>query len=125
MLRNFLSKVELVQPTYEEVVVIWRPLGKKPKADIKARIPKAVYDMAVIFDAVAQAPQQITINKEVETTTIGDTSVYRSSDGQSACCFSQATRLIFRPSRCIPLLTLFQFLTLVLGLTVLAAFRQS
>lgn len=58
MLRNFFAKVELVEPTYEEVIVIWRPLRKKTKAERQVKLPKALYDMAEIFDMEHKLPEK-------------------------------------------------------------------
>jgi len=58
MLQNFLSATELVEPTYEELVVIWRPLRKKTKADLNLSLPKAVYDAAEIFDLEHKLPDK-------------------------------------------------------------------
>lgn len=49
LLSTIFGKSELVEPTYEEVVVVWRP---KPKPDVEPTItlPNLVYDLADMFD---------------------------------------------------------------------------
>ena len=54
LLKTVFSKSELVEPTYEEVVVIWRPLTIEPK-ETKPKMPKFVppkilYEIADMFD---------------------------------------------------------------------------
>jgi len=50
LFRKFFSKSELVEPTYEEVVVVWRPLPKTEEKEIAIRPPRFVYDFADMFD---------------------------------------------------------------------------
>ena len=50
LVSTIFSKSELVEPTYEEVVVVWRPLPKEqPKKPVIAP-PKFVYELADMFD---------------------------------------------------------------------------
>eukprot|EP00586_Coscinodiscus_wailesii_P014986 CAMPEP_0172503072 /NCGR_PEP_ID=MMETSP1066-20121228/165756_1 /TAXON_ID=671091 /ORGANISM="Coscinodiscus wailesii, Strain CCMP2513" /LENGTH=717 /DNA_ID=CAMNT_0013278641 /DNA_START=272 /DNA_END=2425 /DNA_ORIENTATION=+ len=61
MVQTFLSESELVEPTYEEVMVIWRPMPKKrkrPKFTVSRLIPKFVYDVAEIFFVEDRLPSQ-------------------------------------------------------------------
>jgi hypothetical protein len=46
-----------VEPTYEEVVAIWRPLLEKPFPKAKLRPPKFVYDVAEIFEIDDKLPE--------------------------------------------------------------------
>jgi hypothetical protein len=52
LLRTIFSKSELVEPTFEKVVVMWRPSSKSPKQQTKLRIqpPKVAYEIADMFD---------------------------------------------------------------------------
>lgn len=58
LLKSLLAESELVEPTYDEVVVVWRPLpakeGEEDRAALirppKIRPPKFVYDLADMFD---------------------------------------------------------------------------
>lgn len=52
LFQTVFSPSELVEPTYEEVVVVWRPLPKKPKLPKPPviRLPKFLYEIADMFD---------------------------------------------------------------------------
>lgn len=57
LLRTLFSKSELVEPTYEEVVVVWRPLPKKESTKIVIRPPRFVYEFADMFDMLEGLPE--------------------------------------------------------------------
>lgn len=50
LMRTIFSKSELVEPTYEEVVVLWRPLPDEPQNHPVFTLPKFAYDVADMFD---------------------------------------------------------------------------
>lgn len=50
LIQTIFSKSELVEPTYEEVVVVWRPLPDKPKTQPRFTPPQFAYDVADMFD---------------------------------------------------------------------------
>ena len=51
LVQAIFSKSELVEPTYEEVVVVWRPLPDKQGLDRpKLKPPQFAYDVADMFD---------------------------------------------------------------------------
>jgi Protein of unknown function (DUF3754) len=57
LFKSLFAISELVEPTYDEVVVVWRPLPVKEDGDLAAlvrppilRPPKFVYDLADMFD---------------------------------------------------------------------------
>jgi Protein of unknown function (DUF3754) len=57
LFKSLVAKSELVEPTYDEVVVVWRPLPAKEERDLTAfvqppilRPPKFIYDLADMFD---------------------------------------------------------------------------
>jgi hypothetical protein len=50
LFNTLISKSELVEPTYEEVVVVWRPLPEKADRKPKFVPPKFVYEVADMFD---------------------------------------------------------------------------
>jgi Protein of unknown function (DUF3754) len=115
MLRNFLSIVELVEPTYDEVFVIWRPLRKKRKPEIKERIPTVVYDMAEIFDMEHKLPDKFTRMRKPKRQALQIRAFSGVPMANLPAVFPK-TRLIFRPADAF----LFDFisvltLTLVLG----------
>lgn len=48
--KTIFGKNELLEPTYQEVIVVWRPLPPKPRATPVFTPPKFVYDFADMFD---------------------------------------------------------------------------
>jgi len=52
LIQAIFSKSELVEPTYEEVVVVWRPLPDKPEGLDRPKLtpPQFAYDVADMFD---------------------------------------------------------------------------
>ena len=63
VLMTFFAKNELIEPTYEEVVVIWRPLPPKPEIEPVLRPPKLMYDFADMFD-IEGLPELPKLEKE-------------------------------------------------------------
>eukprot|EP00554_Chaetoceros_debilis_P011548 CAMPEP_0194128292 /NCGR_PEP_ID=MMETSP0150-20130528/60972_1 /TAXON_ID=122233 /ORGANISM="Chaetoceros debilis, Strain MM31A-1" /LENGTH=742 /DNA_ID=CAMNT_0038822271 /DNA_START=712 /DNA_END=2940 /DNA_ORIENTATION=+ len=61
LFKSIFSTSELVEPTYEEVVLVWRPLPEKPKKKksrkFRPRLPKWIYDTAEIFDVEDRLPE--------------------------------------------------------------------
>lgn len=55
VVKRFFAKSKLVEPTFEEVVAIWRPLPEKPKR--KVLPPKFVYSVAEIFEWEDKLPE--------------------------------------------------------------------
>ena len=56
--KRLFSEAELVEPTYEEVVVVWRPKKKPTKQQRVILPPKAVYDVAEVFDLEDKLPKR-------------------------------------------------------------------
>lgn len=57
LFRTLVSKSEIVEPTYEEVVVIWRPLpDEEKKSPFVIRPPNIVYEIADMFDIEGALP---------------------------------------------------------------------
>ena len=63
LLRTLFAKSKLVEPTYEEVVVIWRPLEQKQKKPI---LPKFVREYADMFDIQGFEPEEQDISSDLE-----------------------------------------------------------
>ena len=60
IVRGYFKKAKLVEPTYEEVVVIWRPLPKKrPKVIKEVEPPKALIEVAQIFGVEDRLPEKM------------------------------------------------------------------
>ena len=61
IIRGYFEKAKLVEPTYEEVVVVWRPLPKKrPKVIKEVEPPKALIEVAEIFGFEDKLPGKLT-----------------------------------------------------------------
>lgn len=118
MLRNFLSIVELVEPTYEEVVVIWRPLHKKRKPEMKERIPAVVYDMAEIFDMEHKLPDKFSRMRQPKRQALQIRAFNGVPMANLPAVFPK-TRLIFRPADAF----LFDFISVLTLILVLGSQR--
>ncbi|KAI2500339.1 Protein of unknown function (DUF3754) [Fragilaria crotonensis] len=114
MLRNFLSIVELVEPTYEEVVVVWRPMQKKRKPEMKERIPAVVYEMAEIFDMEHKLPDKFSRMRKPKRPALQIRAFTGVPMANLPAVFPK-TRLIFRPADAF-LFDLISVLTLILVL---------
>lgn len=57
LFRTLISKSKLVEPTFKEVVVIWRPQPKKDKVKPAVRLPTWMYDVADMFDIEGLPPR--------------------------------------------------------------------
>lgn len=66
LLRTLASESELVEPTYEEVVVVWRPKARKDRST-RPRVspPKVMYELADMFDLQGLPPKQVEEDKKV------------------------------------------------------------
>mmetsp|Transcript_16138 Transcript_16138/g.35633 ORF Transcript_16138/g.35633 Transcript_16138/m.35633 type:complete len:612 (-) Transcript_16138:61-1896(-) len=56
LIRNYFKPSTLVEPSYEEVLVLWRPSRQKPKRQVKP--PKWMYEVADIFDVADRLPNR-------------------------------------------------------------------
>ena len=64
IIRGYFEKAKLVEPTYEEIVVVWRPLPKKrPKVIKEVEPPKALIEVAEIFGVEDKLPEKLTKKK--------------------------------------------------------------
>ena len=55
LIKNYFKSSTLVEPSYEEVIVIWRPKRKKPPKQLS--IPTWMYEVAKVFDMENRLPQ--------------------------------------------------------------------
>lgn len=128
LIKSFLSESELVEPTYEEVVVVWRPLPDKNmlKKRIQANdaqtnpiskyLPKFAYDVAEIFDVrlpkkAASMPDPKPLPLEVR--------IFNSVPMANLPAVLPKTKLIFRPADAL----LFDLVSVFSLLAVLASQR--
>mmetsp|Transcript_19862 Transcript_19862/g.30091 ORF Transcript_19862/g.30091 Transcript_19862/m.30091 type:complete len:791 (+) Transcript_19862:62-2434(+) len=102
LIKSLFAESKLVEPTYEEVVVIWRPLPepvkkKKKKLFVPPPLPKFVYEILEIFGAEHKVPQPPLPEQEpdpipVEIRTFGGVPM------ANLLAVLPKTRLIFRPA---------------------------
>eukprot|EP00550_Attheya_septentrionalis_P011402 CAMPEP_0198305454 /NCGR_PEP_ID=MMETSP1449-20131203/57916_1 /TAXON_ID=420275 /ORGANISM="Attheya septentrionalis, Strain CCMP2084" /LENGTH=777 /DNA_ID=CAMNT_0044007987 /DNA_START=137 /DNA_END=2470 /DNA_ORIENTATION=+ len=64
LFNSFTSESELVEPTYEEVIVVWRQLPKKKKIKPRYVLPEFVYDIAEIFEVEDRLPNRTEVEQE-------------------------------------------------------------
>lgn len=57
VVRGFVEKAKLVEPTYSEVVVVWRPLPEKSKKEMTP--PRALIEVAEIFGIEDKLPKKM------------------------------------------------------------------
>lgn len=99
-MRSLFSSSKLIEPTYEEVCIIWRPLpSKRRKENDKSRtsIPNLIYYLAELFDFVEKLP-----GKEKKERTSNNMPIeIRMFDGVPMANLQAVfpkTKLIFRPA---------------------------
>jgi len=100
LLRSFLSKSQLVEPTFEEVVVIWRPtLSKRADQKIKKsyQFPRLLYDMAEIFAVEDQLPKKPESEPQTDTMPL-EIRVFKNVQMSNLPAVMPKTRLVFRPA---------------------------
>ena len=56
LIRNYFKPSTLVEPSYKEVLVLWRPSHQKPKRQVKP--PNWMYEVADIFDIEDRMPNR-------------------------------------------------------------------
>jgi len=99
VLKGFFQKAKLVEPTYEEVVVVWRPLPKKTKKPIAP--PKALIEVAEIFGVEDKLPKKMKRRKaKREMTALPPLKIRAFTDVPMANlpAVLPKTKLVFRPA---------------------------
>jgi hypothetical protein len=95
LLKTIFSKSELEEPTYEEVVVIWRPLPKKTKLS-NLVLPKVFYEVADMFD-IAGLPERPKLPEEEEPRSL-EIRAFSSVPMANLQAVLPKTKLVFRPA---------------------------
>jgi len=93
--KKFFSPVELVEPTFEEVVVIWRFLPKKRRK--KFQLPRAVYEVAEIFGFEDKMPPKRS-PESPQSSPLLEIRAFDSVPMANLPAVLPKTRLIFRPA---------------------------
>lgn len=114
LIKSTFAVSELVEPTYEEVVLIWRPLPKTPKVKKVVLPPKFVYDIFEIFALEHKLPQppepaRIPDPPSLEIRAFGQVPM------ANLFAVLPKTKLIFRPADALifDLVNVFSFLAVV------------
>eukprot|EP00814_Leptocylindrus_danicus_P006694 CAMPEP_0116023374 /NCGR_PEP_ID=MMETSP0321-20121206/11556_1 /TAXON_ID=163516 /ORGANISM="Leptocylindrus danicus var. danicus, Strain B650" /LENGTH=819 /DNA_ID=CAMNT_0003494647 /DNA_START=15 /DNA_END=2474 /DNA_ORIENTATION=- len=102
IVRRLFSKSDLVEPTYEEVVVIWRPAPpRKPRGRVrllpKPTVPKLVRNVAEIFDMEYVLPPIEPPPPPPELLPF-ETRVFEGVTMANICAVLPKTKLVFRPA---------------------------
>lgn len=92
LISSLFAKTELVEPTYKEVVVIWRP--KDPEQEPRFQPPQFVYEVADLFDFDLEPPTKKATPKPLPLE-------IRTFDGTPLANLPAVfpkTKLVFRPA---------------------------
>jgi len=112
LIRTIFSKSELVEPTYEEIVVVWRPLNDKPKDRPRLTPPQFAYDVADMFDieGLPKKPMEVPkpTPKPIEIRT------FEGVPMANLPAVLPKTKLVFRPADAFvfDLISIFSFLAI-------------
>ena len=102
IVRGYFEKAKLVEPTYEEVVVVWRPLPKKrPKVIKEVEPPKALIEVAEIFGVDDKLPEKLKKKrKKKKTDNLPSLKIRAFTDVPMANlpAVLPKTKLVFRPA---------------------------
>jgi hypothetical protein len=97
LLKRFFSQSELVEPTFEEVVVIWRPSAKKQRAPLKVVPPKLLYDLAEVLDMEKLLPQKLVLSQEPDPLPL-EIRAFADVPMANLPAVLPKTKLVFRPA---------------------------
>lgn len=103
IVRGYFEKAKLVEPTYEEVVVVWRPLPKKrPKVIKEVEPPKALIEVAEIFGVDDKLPEKLKKKRKAKkkTDSLPSIKIRAFTDVPMANlpAVLPKTKLVFRPA---------------------------
>jgi len=116
LVKRFFAKSKLVEPTFEEVVAIWRPLPDNPKP--KFLPPKFVYSIAEIFEVDDKLPEFEKPPPDVLPAPLEIRS-YDDVPMANAPAVLPKTKLLFRPADAF----VFDFITLLSAAAVIGSQR--
>ena len=123
LLQSFFAKSELIEPTYDEVIVVWRPSSKRELTDQKPSIqlPKFVYDLADMFDFVERLPERVERESSppVDTKEALEIRSFTTVPMANLPAVLPKTKLIFRPADAL----VFDFVSIISGALVIGSQR--
>ena len=101
LIKSLFSESELVEPTFEEIVVIWRPLPKPVKTKKKLftppPVPKFVYDILEVFGAEHKLPKKAPSEPDPEPLPI-EIRTFDRVPMANLLAVLPKTKLVFRPA---------------------------
>ncbi len=100
LIKSLFSNAELVEPTFEEIIVIWRPLPnpiKKKRVFVPPPVPKVIYDVLEIFGAEHKLPKEPPPEPEPDPLPI-EIRTFDRVPMANLLAVLPKTKLIFRPA---------------------------
>ncbi|GAX24876.1 hypothetical protein FisN_2Lh147 [Fistulifera solaris] len=120
LFRTLISKSEIVEPTYEEVVVIWRPLSdEEKKQPLVIRPPNIVYEIADMFDIEGALPPKPNSGKKGKMKMPLEIRNFEGVPMANVPAVLPKTKLVFRPADAF----VFDFVSVLTFLLVIGSQR--
>ena len=120
LFRTLVSKSEIVEPTYEEVVVIWRPLPEEEKKrPLFVRPPNIVYEIADMFDIEGALPPRPHPSKKGKVRMPLEIRNFEGVPMANVPAVLPKTKLVFRPADAF----VFDFVSVLTFLLVIGSQR--
>jgi hypothetical protein len=120
LFRTLISKSEIVEPTYEEVVVIWRPLpDEEKKRPLVIRPPNMVYEIADMFDIEGALPPKPNSSKKGKVKMPLEIRNFEGVPMANVPAVLPKTKLVFRPADAF----VFDFVSVLTFLLVIGSQR--
>mmetsp|Transcript_27216 Transcript_27216/g.40945 ORF Transcript_27216/g.40945 Transcript_27216/m.40945 type:complete len:929 (+) Transcript_27216:115-2901(+) len=116
LIKSLFAESELVEPTYEEVILIWRPLPDKTKVKKGIKLPQIMYDVAEIFEVENRLPEKPTSEQRKMPLEIR---AFDSVPMANLLAVFPRTKLIFRPADAF----IFDLINITTFLAVLSSVR--
>jgi Protein of unknown function (DUF3754) len=99
LMKTIFAKSELIEPTYEEVVVVWRPLIENKQQHLRKFVPpKIVYDVADMFDMQDILPVRTKVPESADTIPPLEIRTFEGVPMANLPAVLPKTKLIFRPA---------------------------
>ncbi len=120
LFRTLISQSEIVEPTYEEVVVIWRPLpDEEKKKPLVIRPPNILYEIADMFDIEGALPPKPNSSKKGKMKMPLEIRNFEGVPMANVPAVLPKTKLVFRPADAF----VFDFVSVLTFLLVIGSQR--